>query len=82
MAKASEVLNYLLPNGGWTIEGDNFSSIVYDNGVRPVTKDAFEGGFAIVDELNAEKATNDAATKAAILERLGITEEEARIILR
>lgn len=81
MAKAADVLNHLIPTGGWTIEGEDFASIVYDEGVTPITKKQFTDTFAVVDSLNATKAEEAAAKKAAILERLNITEEEARILL-
>lgn len=81
MAKAREVLDYLLPDGGWTIQGEDFDSITYDDGVVPVSKAAFDGAFSIVDDIHAEKAAEAAAAKAAILERLGITAEEAAILL-
>ena len=81
MAKASEVLNYLLPNGGWTIQGDDFSTIVYDDGVTAVSKSAFDAAFSVVDELNAEKLAAAQANKAALLERLGITADEAALLL-
>jgi hypothetical protein len=81
MAKASEVLDYLLPDGGWTIQGEDFNSITYDDGVVPVSKAAFDGAFSIVDDINAEKASEAATTKAALLERLGITADEAALLL-
>ena len=81
MAKAREVLDYLLPDGGWTIQGEDFTAITYDDGITPVTKAAFDGAFSIVDDLNAEKAATAAANKAALLERLGITADEAALLL-
>lgn len=81
MAKASEVLQMLIPTGGWVIVGDDFDSIRYDEGVAPLSKKDFEAGFAKVD---AWKAAQDAVTaekKSALLDRLGITEEEARLLL-
>jgi len=82
MAKAVDVLNYLLPDGGWTIQGEDFDSITYDQGVRPVTKDAFDGAFAIVDEINAGKAQQKIDAKNALLERLGITEAELELLIK
>jgi len=81
MAKGSDVLNMLLPNGGWVISGDSFDSIVYDDGIKPITKKEFEAGFAQFDSWKAERDATKAATKAALLERLGITEDEAKLLL-
>ena len=81
MAKARDVLSYLLPNGGWTIQGEDFASIVYDDGVTPVSKSAFDSAFAEVDNLTAQKLAEAQANKAALLERLGITADEAALLL-
>ena len=81
MAKGSDVLTMLIPTGGWVIYGDDFDSIRYDEGLTAITKKQFEDGFAKVDAWNAEKAADKEARKSEILNRLGITEEEAKIIL-
>ena len=81
MAKGSDVLEMLLPNGGWVISGDSFDSIIYDDGIKPITKKEFEAAFAQFDAWKAERDATRAATKAALLERLGITEDEAKLLL-
>lgn len=81
MAKGGEVLEMLLPNGGWMIVGDDFDSIRYDDGVTPITKKQFDDGFAQVDAWKAEKDAQRAVEKAALLTRLGITAEEAALLL-
>jgi hypothetical protein len=81
MAKASEVLEMLIPTGGWVISGDDFDSIRYDDGVKPITKKQFDDGFAQVDAWKAEKDGQKAAAKTELLTRLGITAEEAALLL-
>jgi hypothetical protein len=81
MAKGSDVLMMLIPNGGWVITADDFDSIIYDEGVLPITKAEFTAGFAQYDAWKAEQESNQATQKAALLERLGITENEARLLL-
>jgi hypothetical protein len=81
MATAADVLNYLIPTGGWTIQGSDFASIVYDDGVIAVSKSAFDSAFAEVDNLNARKLAEAQANKAALLDRLGITADEAALLL-
>jgi hypothetical protein len=76
MAKGFEVLGMLIPDGGWTIYGDNFDSIIYDDGVNKITKAEFEAGFAQYDSWKAEQDATKAQAKAALLERLGLTQEE------
>lgn len=81
MAKGSEVLDMLLPNGGWTIIDNAFDSIIYDDGVTPVTKAQFDAGFAEYDAWKAEQDAKAAADKAALLAKLGITADEAKMLL-
>ena len=81
MATGAEVLSMLLPEGGWVIYGDDFDSIIYDDGVNPVSKKDFENGFPIVDAWLASKEAEKNAKKAELLSKLGITEEEAKLLL-
>jgi hypothetical protein len=81
MAKGSDVLEMLIPNGGWVITADDFDSIIYDEGVLPITKAQYEAGFAQYDTWKAEQESNQATQRQALLTRLGITEDEARLLL-
>jgi len=81
MAKGYEVLTMLRPDGGWVIVEDNFDSIRWDKGIAPLTKEEYEAGFAQYDAWKLEQDSAKAAQKAALLDRLGITEEEAKLLL-
>lgn len=81
MATGGEVLGMLIPTGGWVIYGDDFDSIIYDEGVTPVTKKQFADGFAAFDVWKAEQEAIKASSKSALLARLGITAEEATLLL-
>ena len=48
---------------------------------EPITEAEFNAGFAKYDAWKAEQEASKAEAKAAVLERLGITEEEAKLIL-
>jgi hypothetical protein len=80
MAKGYEVLEMLIPTGGWVITGDDFDGIEFIE-ATPITKKQFEDGFALVDDWKAKTSAKAAADKAALLEKLGITEDEARLLL-
>jgi hypothetical protein len=80
MAQGYEVLEMLIPTGGWAITGDDFEGIQFIE-ATPITKKQFEDGFALVDNWKAEAETQRAADKAALLVKLGITEDEARLLL-
>jgi len=81
MATGSQVLTMLIPTGGWVIYGDDFDSIIYDQGITPVTKKQFTDGFAAFDDWKAQQDQATAAAKSALLDRLGITAEEAALLL-
>ena len=81
MATGGEVLSMLIPTGGWVMYGDNFETIIYDKGVTPITKKQFEDGFAVYDAWKAQQDQAKAETKAALLDRLGITADEVALLL-
>lgn len=83
MAKGSDVLRLLVPQGGWVITGDDFDSIRWDEGVTPVTKKEFEEGFAKADKWLADKDAEAAAKKAtaeAKLAALGLTADDLKAL--
>lgn len=80
MATGTEVLEMLIPTGGWIIKGDDFEGIQFIE-AEPITKAAFNAGFAKVDAWKTEQSAKSAQAKAALLERLGITAEEAALLL-
>ena len=81
MANGGQVLRHLIPTGGWTISENDFDSIVYDDGVKPITKKQFDDAFKIVDKINDDKEKANAIAKAAILARIGLTADELKTIL-
>jgi hypothetical protein len=80
MATGRDVLEMLCPNTEWVIEENDYDSIQWIKG-NPITKAEFEAGFAQYDAWKAEQDAAKAAQKAALLNKLGITEEEARLLL-
>jgi hypothetical protein len=80
MAKGSDVLSMLIPNGGWIIRGNEYDGIEFLN-CEPITEKEFKAGFAKYDAWKAEQDAAQLANKAALLERLGITEDEAKLLL-
>ena len=80
MVTGSNVLEYLLPNGGWVITGNDYEGIQFLE-CQPITKAQFEAGFAQYDAWKAEQDATKATDKAALLARLGITADEAKLLL-
>jgi hypothetical protein len=80
MAKGGEVLRMLIPDGGWIISGDDYEGITFLE-CEPITKAQFEAGFAQYDSWKAEQDAVQAAAKAALLTRLGLTADEFNTLL-
>lgn len=80
MATGAEVLKMLIPNGGWYIVGDDYKGIQFIE-AEPITEEEFKSGFAKVDAWKLQEEASKAKAKAALLDRLGITAEEAALLL-
>jgi hypothetical protein len=80
MATGVEVLNYLLPDGGWYIVGDDYEGIQFLQ-CEPITKKQFTDGFAQYDGWKAKQDADKASAKSVLLAKLGITEDEAKLLL-
>jgi len=80
MATGSEVLKMLLPDGGYAICGDDFDNILFLE-AKPITKKQFEDGFDKYDAWKLKQDNSLIAAKTALLEKLGITADEAKLLL-
>lgn len=82
MAKGYQVLEMLIPQGGWTISGDSYDGIQFLE-CEPITEEAFNAGFAQYPAWKAEQDAATAAAKAAAeakLEALGLTPEDLKAL--
>ena len=80
MATGVEVLEMLIPTYGWVIAGDDFEGIQFLE-CEAITKTEFKAGFAKYDAWKAEQEAAKATAKADLLEKLGISSEEASLLL-
>ena len=80
MATGAEVLEMLIPTGGWSISGNDWEGVTFIE-ATPITKAQFDAGFAQYDAWKAEQDSKAAADKAALLAKLGITADEAKLLL-
>jgi hypothetical protein len=77
----ADVLTMLIPTGGWVIYGDDFSTIRYDEGINPLTKKQYDDGFTQYETWAAQQEAEKADAKQSVLDRLGLTQEEAKLLL-
>ena len=80
MATGAEVLSMLIPTGGWILTGNDYEGIEFLD-CEPITKAQFDAGFAQYDAWKAEQDAQAASDKAALLAKLGITADEAKLLL-
>lgn len=80
MTTGADVLQMLIGNGDYSISGGTYEGIDFMD-CKPITKKQFEDGFAKYDAWKAKEQTDTALAKAALLERLGITADEAKLLL-
>ena len=80
MATGGEVLSMLCPNTEWVITDNDFDSIQWIKG-EPITKAQFDAGFAQYDSWKTEQDAKVATDKAELLNKLGITADEAKLLL-
>jgi len=82
MATASEVLGYLIPDGGYVLRGEEYEGIEFVS-CEPITKKEFEAGFAKYDawlaEQEAEKQAKRVAAEAK-LAALGLDADDLKAL--
>jgi len=68
-------------NAEWTLDGDDYSGLTWlSESAKPTKKQLDDLWLIVQKEMQDEKASK-VAKKAALLDRLGITEEEAKLLL-
>ena len=82
MATGSEVLQMLIPSGGYVISGNDYSGITFIE-AKPITEEEFIAGFAKVDAFKAKEEAVKAAKKAAAeakLAALGLDADDLKAL--
>ncbi len=70
----------LIPTGGFGASGSEYEDIVFLE-ATPITKAEYEAGVLAYPAWKAAKDAEAAAVKAALLAKLGITADEAKLLL-
>lgn len=81
-AEIIEAIANLAPNAEWTLAGDDYSKIEWlsKNIAKPTLED-IELEVTMLPIRKAEKEAANIKAKADLLEKLGITEDEAKLLL-
>jgi hypothetical protein len=81
MEHISEVLAEILPGVEWSLVGDNFEDINWHGKKAPITEQEFQIKWDALKAKREQDKADKAAARAALLDRLGITAEEAALLL-
>ena len=81
MANGSDVMVMLCRGVEYTVYADDYDSINWFGKTPAITKAQFEAGFAQYDVWKESQDATKAADKAALLAKLGITADEAKLLL-
>jgi hypothetical protein len=77
-----KALNILRPDSTWTLQGEDYSSIEWlDKKTQAPTIAEVEAKIAELPQIEAQAKAAQDAEKAALLAKLGITSEEAALLL-
>jgi hypothetical protein len=82
VVSGADVLNMLIPQGGWVINGNEYSGIQFLQ-CDPISEEEFEAGFALYPAWKTEQDAQQALAKAqaeAKLEALGLTSEDLKAL--
>lgn len=75
------ILTKKYPNAKWILNGDDYSGLEWlDDSPKPTKKSLDDSWDSIILEIKNEEAEK-ASQKTALLNRLGITAEEAKLLL-
>ena len=79
--KYAKILTYKYKNTEWALDGDDYEGLVWLSDTPKPTKAELDAQWDEVKAIIQAEAEAKAAQKAALLDRLGITEDEAKLLL-
>jgi hypothetical protein len=77
-----EAIHILRPNAEWVIQGETYSGLEWlDKNQTKPTEQEITAKIAELPQLKENQKAQKAADRAALLAKLGISEDEARLLL-
>ena len=77
----AKALQNLKPNSEWTLIGDDYADLIWLSASSAPTLAEIQAEIALLPQKEKAKADKAAADKAALLAKLGITADEAKLLL-
>jgi hypothetical protein len=81
MIDYAAILTLRYESSEWTLNGDDYSGLTWLSDSPKPTKAKLDGEWESVKAELETKAQAKATAKAALLERLGITQDEAKLLI-
>lgn len=79
--KGVDALRILCPQGGWVVTESDYETIFWADKKALCTKEEFENKLIELQNLAIDEEKNRQIAKNVLLTKLGITEEEAKLLL-
>ena len=76
MIDYTKILEYKYPTDEWTLNGDDYEGLTWLSKTPKPSKETLDALWQEVQDLIQTEKQAKAAQKAALLERLGLTQEE------
>lgn len=80
MANIYDAVRFLRPNGGYVVRGENYEDIEFLE-AEPFSEEELMDAFDLAQIHFDNEAKEKIDKKQALLDKLGITEEEAKLLL-
>lgn len=77
----AKALTNLVPDAEWTLSGDDYSNLNWLSDGTPPTIEEIEAEIKLLPTKELAAKQNVETAKSSLLEKLGITAEEARLLL-
>ena len=77
----AQILSRKFNNNEWSLNGDDYAGLVWLSENPKPTKKNLEDLWPVVEQELLDEKSDKTNAKAALLERLGITEDEAKLLL-
>jgi hypothetical protein len=77
----AEIINFIRPNSQFVISNDDLATLVFhDDTIMPTSAEIAAGKKALEKKI-LDETNQKAGEKAALLAKLGITDDEAKLLL-
>jgi hypothetical protein len=82
MMDIAQILSRKFPDNEWTLNGDDYAGLVWLSTNPKPTEKKLQDLWSIVQQEIIDEKSIKATAKAALLERLGISAEEADLLVK